>query len=143
VTFVSLVGLLLMIGGLASLIFDHLILSPAIVVILLQACAVALMVWARITFGFRSFHATAAPTRGAIVTSGPYRFIRHPIYTAVCLFSWACVVGYPGWHALRLAGATTFGGVLRMVAEETLLQRQYPEYAEYARRTKRMLPYVF
>jgi protein-S-isoprenylcysteine O-methyltransferase Ste14 len=41
---------------------------------------------ARVTFGRRSFHAAANPTAGGLVTTGPYRLIRHPIYTAACLF---------------------------------------------------------
>ena len=63
--------------------------SVSPLVIAAQVAAAALMVWARATFGIRSFHATADPTEGGLVTSGPYRIIRHPIYTAVCLFTCA------------------------------------------------------
>lgn len=37
----------------------------------LQVLAVLLMVWARVTFGARSFHASAGPTEGQLVTTGP------------------------------------------------------------------------
>ena len=36
----------------------------------------------------------------------------------------------------------SLGAVVRMLCEEHLLVRQYPEYAEYARTTKRMIPHV-
>jgi len=139
----SLVGLAMMVAGLVGLIFRQQVLSPAPAVIVLQACAVALMVWARLTFGGRSFHATASPTAGGLVTAGPYRWLRHPIYTAVCLFIWACFVGHPSWFTVGMASLATSGGVVRMLAEESLLRRRYPEYADYARKTNRMVPYVF
>jgi protein-S-isoprenylcysteine O-methyltransferase Ste14 len=55
-------------------------------VIAAQSAALLLFLWARVTFGRRSFHLMANPTEGGLVTTGPYRYIRHPIYTAMCLF---------------------------------------------------------
>ena len=75
--------------------------------------------------------------------AGPYRWFRHPIDTSVCLFVWACVVGYPSWFAVGMASLVTSGGVVRMLAEESRPRRRYPEYADYARKTSRMVPYVF
>lgn len=139
----SLIGLLLMIGGLAELIIQEQVLTASVPVIVLQGLAIALMVWARLTFGLRSFHATASPTEGGLVTTGPYRWIRHPIYTALCLFSWACSAGHPSWFSAGMAGLVTAGGVVRMLAEEASVRVRYPEYAEYARKTSRMVPFVF
>jgi protein-S-isoprenylcysteine O-methyltransferase Ste14 len=101
------------------------------------------MVWARVTFGARSFHADASPTDGGLVTSGPYRWIRHPIYTAVCMFAWACFLGHSSWFALGMAALVSVGSVVRMLAEEKLLLARYPEYVEYVRKTKRMVPHLF
>ncbi len=139
----SVAGLLMTVGGLWGLIMRREAFSPALPVIFLQVGAVALIVVARLAFGRRSFHATAAPTAGRLVTTGPYRWIRHPIYTGVCLFAWACVLGHATVFALSMAALVTVGSVFRMLAEESLLRKRYPEYSEYARRTKRMVPYVF
>jgi hypothetical protein len=46
-------------------------LSPAVIGV---QCLAALMIWARLTFGLRSFHPAANPTRGGLVTTGPYIF---------------------------------------------------------------------
>jgi protein-S-isoprenylcysteine O-methyltransferase Ste14 len=140
---ISLGGLFMMVGGLAGLIIRRQVLSDSLPVIGLQAVAVALMVWARRSFGRRSFHASASPTEGGVITSGPYRWVRHPIYSSVWLFSWACVVGHPSWFSLSMAGVVTAGCVARMLTEEALLRIRYPEYTEYARKTKRIVPYVF
>jgi protein-S-isoprenylcysteine O-methyltransferase Ste14 len=81
--------------GLVFLINRHYILSKNPITIMIQLCSVALMIWARVTFGLRSFHPTANTTRGELVTTGPYRWLRHPIYAAVIYFSWASVISYP------------------------------------------------
>jgi protein-S-isoprenylcysteine O-methyltransferase Ste14 len=139
----SVFGLLVMIMALLGLYVSGALISPQPIAITLQVLAVALMIWARVTFGLRSFHASANPTAGGLVMNGPYRYIRHPIYTAVCLFGWGGVVAH--WSALSLALGVLLlgGGLVRMLCEERLLTRSYPEYLEYSKATKRMLPYVF
>jgi protein-S-isoprenylcysteine O-methyltransferase Ste14 len=139
----SVVGLLMMIAALLGIIALGDALSPALVVIAFQVCAGALMLWARLTFGMRSFHPTADPTSGGLVTGGPYRFVRHPIYAAICLFMWPAAIAHASWAAVALAAVLTAGAIVRMVCEESLLVVQYPEYAAYAARTKRMIPFVF
>lgn len=74
-----------------------------------------------------------------LVTTGPYRYIRHPIYTAICLFTVPGVIAHWSW----LGGAVVASALWRMFAEEKLLVRQYPEYSEYAANTWRMIPFVF
>lgn len=133
----------LMVVGLAGLILRESVFSKAPVVIVLQGAAAALMIWARITFGRRSFHATADPTKGGLVTNGPYRFIRHPIYTAVCLFVVAGVAVHPSPVSFGLAALVIAGAIGRILAEETLLRERYPAYADYSRGTARMIPFVF
>jgi protein-S-isoprenylcysteine O-methyltransferase Ste14 len=132
-----------MVAGLAGLILMESVFSRSLVVIALQGAAAALMMWARITFGRRSFHATADPTAGDLVTKGPYRFIRHPIYTAVCVFVLAGVAAHPSVAAYALAGLVVIGAIGRILAEETLLRAKYPAYADYSNRTSRMIPFVF
>jgi len=109
----------------------------------LQVAAALLMVWARLTFGLRSFHAAANPTEGELVTRGPYALVRNPIYAAVCLFTWAGVTSHFG-AVSALCGVVVVGAMLvRVFAEEKLLRAQFPEYAAYAQRVKRLVPFVF
>jgi len=139
----SWVGLLVMIAALVGLYLIGSLFSSHPLVIALQVGAVLLMLWARITFGLRSFHATANPTAGGLVTSGPYRYIRHPIYTAACLFGWAGILAHASAASIALGVVLLAGGLVRMLGEERLVAETYPEYGEYARRTKRMIPFVF
>lgn len=139
----SLAGLFIMIAGIIGLVVTRALFSWAPLVIAVQVAAAALLVWARITFGRRSFHAIANPTEGGLVTTGPYRYIRHPIYTAATFFVFAGAIAHLSLLSAGLALANLFGALVRMYAEESLLPIRYPEYAEYAARTKRMLPYLF
>ena len=139
----SVVGFLGMAGAFVAQIVTRNVLSSSPLVIAVQLGAVLLMVWARRTFGRRSFHAAANPTDGGLVTSGPYRYIRHPIYTAVCVFSVAGAVAHWSWASLSLSGLLVGGAVLRMFAEEVMVTARYPEYRQYAATSWRMIPYVF
>lgn len=140
---VSLVSFVVMVLALLGLLMSDSLFSPSPAVIAVQCLAGLLMLWARWTFGRRSFHAAANPTAGGLVTSGPYRFIRHPIYTAVCLFGWAGVVHGGSVLALLLGLLLLAGALGRILSEERLLVETYPEYQAYARVTKRMIPYLF
>jgi protein-S-isoprenylcysteine O-methyltransferase Ste14 len=139
----SVIGYLAMIGGLLGLLITRSAFSPSPLVIAPQVAAVALMIWARITFGRRSFHLAANPTAGGLVTAGPYHYVRHPIYTAVCLFVTAGAAAHLSWSTVLLSALVWGGAIARMLCEERMVVRQYPEYRQYAATTSRMIPFVF
>jgi protein-S-isoprenylcysteine O-methyltransferase Ste14 len=140
---VSVAGYVVMVAGLLGLILTRSLLAPHAVVVLVQVGAVGVMIWARITFGVRSFHLAADPTAGGLVTSGPYRYLRHPIYAAVCWFVWAGALGNLSPVSLACALVVTVGAVIRLLCEERLLVERYPEYRDYAARTPRLIPFLF
>lgn len=138
-SWIAFIALMLAILG---LIQYRLIFGRGAVAITVQVLAVLLMLWARLAFGFRSFHAGANPTAGSLITSGPYRFFRHPIYAAILYFVWAGALSHLSLTGCLLAGLATAGIAGRIVAEERLLVKRYPEYVDYAARTKRIIPFV-
>ena len=140
---ISILGLVVMIGALIGLYKIGVLLTAQPIAIALQLMGVALMVWARITFGRRSFHAAANPTAGGLVTTGPYRIIRHPIYTAACLFGWGPIVVHRSLVSVALGILLLLSALMRMICEEQLVKQKYPEYVEYAKGTKRMVPFLF
>jgi protein-S-isoprenylcysteine O-methyltransferase Ste14 len=138
----SVLAFVLMVLGLTWLILRGEVVARSIPAIAVQIAAVVLMIAARITFGSRSFHAAANPTEGGLVTSGPYRWFRHPIYAAILYFVWSTAIDHHTWQAIAAALVITTGASLRMVAEETLLVEKYPEYAAYRSRTARVVPFL-
>ncbi len=132
----------LMAAGIVGLYYAHQLFSRNPLVIAVQTAALLLMIWARITFGGRSFHAAANPTAGGIVTSGPYAYIRHPIYAAAFYFTWAPALAHHTVIGFAAASLVAIGGIVRMLSEERLLVQRYPEYRAYMRRVKRVIPFV-
>jgi protein-S-isoprenylcysteine O-methyltransferase Ste14 len=57
-------------------------------------------------------------------------------------FVWPGAIARHSPAAIGFAALMSGGAIIRMLCEEYLLVRQYPEYVEYARTTKRMIPYV-
>ena len=138
----SLTGYFILVLALVSLLIQRSLLATGYISITVQLLAVMLMLWARITFGRRSYHAAADPTEGGLVTAGPYAFIRHPIYASILYFLWAAVFSHLSVMNLVLGTIGTIGAFIRIYAEEHLIVDQYPQYAEYAARTKRVIPFL-
>ncbi len=75
-----------------------------------------------------------------LIDSGPYRLIRHPIYTGVLLtaFGSALAHGHPVVFVMAIALAIFFS--IKSRYEETLLRQVFPGYREYEKQTGRFLP---
>jgi protein-S-isoprenylcysteine O-methyltransferase Ste14 len=138
----SILAFALMVVGLAVLAEQDALFARHALTIAIQVAAALLMVYARLTFGRRSFHAAANPTAGGIVTSGPYAVMRHPIYAAVLYFTWAAVADRPSLMTAAGGVLITIGAITRMLIEERMLVERYPEYRDYMRRTRRVVPFV-
>lgn len=110
---------------------------------LLCVAGLAFALWARVTLG-RNWSGVVTLKEGhELVERGPYRFVRHPIYTGMLVMFFAT--------ALLQSHMAGFVGVLLTLAsfwiklerEETLMLRQFRErYAAYQRRVKRIIPFV-
>jgi protein-S-isoprenylcysteine O-methyltransferase Ste14 len=89
----------------------------------------------------RSFSIMAEARR--LVTSGLYRWVRHPLYLAEELAVIAIVLQFLSlWTALLLAAQIAFQ-LRRMRNEERVLSETFPEYVDYKEKTAMLLPGVF
>jgi protein-S-isoprenylcysteine O-methyltransferase Ste14 len=138
----SLVGFVILLFTILVMVAQGAILASTPAMIAAQVFAAVLLIWARLTFGLRSFHAAANPTEGGLVTTGPYRYVRHPIYAAILLFVSAAVLSHLSLATVLLALVSAVGVAMRIFAEERLLIERYPEYGGYAARTSRIIPFL-
>jgi protein-S-isoprenylcysteine O-methyltransferase Ste14 len=118
------------------------IIGTGLVSLSLQLSGLLIVAWARLAFGFRSFHFAASPTQGGLVTRGPYRYVRNPIYSGALLVIVTGMAVHFSLGNLSLALVAVVSLLTRMLCEERLLPATYPEYVEYARRTPRLVPFL-
>jgi len=116
---------------------------PSGVGVVLCLAGMSVLVWARQSLG-RNWSQTVSAKEGhELVTSGPYRVVRHPMYAGGLLACLGSAVACGGtWIVLLFVLGSLF--LWRVAAEDRLMARQFPhEYPAYRRRTKRLVPFVF
>jgi len=83
------------------------------------------------------------PDVRGLVTRGPYRWVRHPLYLGELTAVLGVALGSrePVWASIVWVGCVALQ-IARTGYEERNIRAQFPEYAEYAARTKRLIPGV-
>ncbi|HKZ69521.1 MAG TPA: isoprenylcysteine carboxylmethyltransferase family protein [Anaerolineales bacterium] len=101
-----------------------------------------LLWWIEATLG-KNFNTTLHLREGhTLVTTGPYRWVRHPMYTSLFIFTIALLLASANWLiGLPLVLSLIVIVVNRIDREEALMMEQFgDEYREYMKRTGRLLP---
>jgi protein-S-isoprenylcysteine O-methyltransferase Ste14 len=111
---------------------------------ILCLAGLAFCLWARATLG-RNWSGTITFKEGhELIERGPYRFVRHPIYTGLLAMFLATSIAFGhlgGLVAVILAFASFW---IKWSEEEKLMRQHFPEqYRSYEQRVKRIIPFVF
>jgi len=115
---------------------------------LVRACGLALGVyaagiqlWASATLGRFLVPRAVVFSDHTLVTAGPYRLVRHPIYSGNVALLLGSALGTLNVLILALCPIVAFGMIAEAQIEEGLLEAKFgAEYREYARRTGRLVP---
>ncbi len=117
----------------------------ALVGVLLFVAGLLLRWWAIITLG-RFFTVDVVIEKDhEVVERGPFRVVRHPSYTGVLLAFVGFALSLRNWAALLVILVPIFAAFIRrMNVEEDALSRALgSRYADYMRRTKRLVPFIY
>ena len=102
----------------------------------------ALLQWAQNTLGKNWSDTPRMIKEQSLITSGPYQYIRHPIYTAFLLILGSTFFSAANWLiGLAWIGMTALEVASRIGFEENLMLEYFgDQYREYMKRTGRLLP---
>lgn len=109
----------------------------------LVAIGATLSIWGVFALG-ANLSVLPHPKEGStFVESGPYRFVRNPIYSGLILGSSGLALILHSWLGLAYALALLILFDLKTNREERWLRERYSGYADYQRRVKKLLPWVW
>jgi|SRR5579871_1074088 len=141
-------GALLLIKGIPLSPWNTLVVprTPPVQAIAVGICVLGLLgaIWSRRTLAGNWSSEVVFKEQHELIEQGPYRFVRHPIYTSILLMALGA--------ALVMGRLASLGGLLFLFAgfwmklrlEEALLLRHFPtQYAAYKSRVKALIPFVF
>ena len=129
--------ILLLLAGTRGM--NHLVLSS-----IFFGIAVLLMVWAIAAMKQSRLRIMPDPHREAsLITTGPYRHIRHPMYTAVLCGGAGLLFAHFSFLRLCYWAALAVVLVLKLLYEEKMLTQKFKNYADYTKTTSRILPWIF
>jgi protein-S-isoprenylcysteine O-methyltransferase Ste14 len=100
-----------------------------------------MMAWARRSFQPGQFNIHAEPKEGLLISSGPYKFIRHPMYASALVIIWSGVFGHFTTLNFLIGMIVTVFISLRIITEEKYLSAYYPAYPDYSCKTKLIIPF--
>lgn len=106
----------------------------------LSLLGTALSVFALAHLG-RSFSVMAEAKR--LITSGPYRVIRHPLYMFEAVASLGIVLQFFSFYVVLMYLVHCFLQFQRMKNEEAVLEAVFPEYQTYKLKTARVIPGIY
>ncbi len=109
----------------------------------LSVIGVAFAIWARMRLGRNWSPRPAIKEHHELVTTGPYAYVRHPIYTGLILMAFGTALSGSIWGiGIFIVASLIF--ILRINKEEKIMLELFPnEYPQYQKRTKRLVPFIW
>lgn len=105
---------------------------------------IALAIWAAMSLRLNNFSVMPEPVnKGTLIQAGPYRWIRHPMYSAVIVCAVGAVLAQTNLYSLLSMLILVAVLWLKIQREESFLLATYPDYKTYRAQTSALCPYVY
>lgn len=109
-----------------------------------QAVGVLLGLWAIFSIKLKHLSIFPEPKDGSLlVTHGPYKWLRHPMYTAVLLFFGPVAVYANSLVAYLIVILLLLTLLVKLHYEERRLNSMFADYRQYQKRSKKLIPFVY
>ena len=99
-------------------------------------------VWARVYLGGNWGQPMSQRAEPELITTGPYRYVRNPIYSGLILAMTATVMAYNLYGLIVVALVSVFFIYSGVVEERNMANRFPDSYSAYKRSTKMLIPFV-
>lgn len=112
--------------------------------LLVESAGIFLAILAIYVVKIRNVNVTPTVKQNSeLITSGPYRIIRHPMYIAQLIAVLPLVMDYFSWDRLAAFFVLLIILLVKIKYEEKQLVAHFPEYLDYKRNTSRLIPYIY
>lgn len=111
---------------------------------LLEVAGIGLGLWAVLAMRLTNLHILPDVRPNAqLIQRGPYRLIRHPMYSALLVTTGVLVISAFSWLRLGFWLVLLVDLLIKLRYEEGLLLAHHPGYNAYQQQTKRLVPFVY
>jgi protein-S-isoprenylcysteine O-methyltransferase Ste14 len=114
------------------------------VLLLIEVFGIGLGIWAILTMRIGNFNITPDPLKWSrLVTSGPYHYIRHPMYLALLLTTLPLIISDFDLFRFTIWVILLIDLLLKLNYEEKLLASSLVGYDQYVRQSARLIPFIY
>lgn len=115
------------------------------VILLVQIAAFVFGIWAIRSVGQHNWSVYPVPNPESSITRvGPYKIVRHPMYTAIIFFFLPMVIRANDWFSWTIYGILFLTLVFKIRYEEKQILAKHPEYEEFKQLTKKkLIPFLW
>ena len=92
---------------------------------------------------FRFNIAPDISSNSKLIVKGPYKFIRHPMYTSVLGISFYLIMNDINYFRIIIFTILLVNFLFKLDYEEKILISKFPEYSEYKKTTKKLIPFLY
>ena len=110
---------------------------------IIVAAGLGFAVWARAHLGRNWSGIVTVKEDHALVRTGPYRVVRHPIYTGLLLALIGTAAAIGEWRGVLAVIFVLIGFLWKIRVEEERMNANFPEYAQYRRQTAALIPLLY
>ncbi|REJ83743.1 MAG: isoprenylcysteine carboxylmethyltransferase family protein [Bacteroidetes bacterium] len=109
-----------------------------------QFISVVFALWAFMVMRGGTFSIFPEVRKGAaLILRGPYKYIRHPMYTALLLISLCWLLDDFSWFRVIVFILLSINMRYKIYLEEAYLKRNYPEYRDYMKESSMLIPFIY
>jgi protein-S-isoprenylcysteine O-methyltransferase Ste14 len=107
------------------------------------AAGLGFTAWARAHLGRNWSGIVTVKENHALVRTGPYRVVRHPIYTGLLLALIGTAAAIGEWRGVLAVIFALIGFLWKIRVEEKRMRENFPEYSQYRRQTAALIPLLY